>query len=153
MSNEKNNEPNQEPFETERQQRMKRPAVRITAIFPPEHGDNFPPKQLMEMLITSFTQALASFGFTQSSIEMGLLESFFEHPTEVIEKMADKEKFEETAIQKNLDGDEVKPPEISAPDINKIKNQEISNSKITVEEMLKGIDLNGEGKEKENGKK
>lgn len=100
-----------------------RPCLRITAIFPKSSGDKFPPRDLVMLAANTFAEVISKLGFTMGNIQIGMLKDVCEGTA-----AADKELIEGLA-KKELEA------------INEKKLAEIKNSKISVDDVLKGIKL------------
>ena len=110
--------------------RENRPGLRFTAIFPAANGNNFPSQEVINALLMSFKELIAAVGFTQSTIALGTIGAILEDC-----KTKDPEFMDEAGFKK-------------AVQIRKGGELRAKESKISIEEMFKGIDLT---KTKEKG--
>jgi hypothetical protein len=106
------------------------PTVRITAIWGKKNLDRLPPKSIVQMAATKCGELLALLGFSECCISLGTLEGLLTNNAECDATLLDGEKFHNEATTIS-DGVPVPKP-----------TDKLKNVKTTVEDMLKGIDLN-----------
>jgi hypothetical protein len=106
------------------------PTIRITAIWGKKTLNAMPPKAIAQMAATKCGELLAMLGFSECCISLGTLEGLLKNNAECDATLLNGEKFKNEATVM-LDGVPVPKPE-----------DKLKNVTTTVEDMLKGIDLN-----------
>jgi hypothetical protein len=106
------------------------PTIRITAIWGKKNLDQLPPKAICMKAAQACGHLLSMLGFTHCAIGAGSLEHCIKNSAEHDTDLLDAAKFENEA-ETILDG----VPQPKASD-------KLKNVTTTVEDMLKGIDLN-----------
>jgi hypothetical protein len=114
--------------------RSKRPCVRITAIWGKDSYDTLPPKSVVEKAAKACSQLLAMLGFCEVAIGVGPLGGCITNAAQQDKDLLDRKSWDEKGITIDEEGKELP--------------SKVSNSKISVEDMLKGIDITKTSEEK-----
>jgi len=114
--------------------RENRPAFQITGVFPTASGEAFPPPELVSMACQAAKDLLGAMGFTQVNVMVGLLGRIIKETPLEHKRLLDEEGFKIAATENKAN--------IEAPKVNEAAEKKVTESKISIDEMLKGIDLN-----------
>lgn len=119
--------------EDEMNKRENRPACRFTAVFPKRNGNNFPPPALVESALHAVKDMLNMLGFANVNIMIGRLGQVIEETPALDACLMDEERFEREAAEEKIVRE--------AADVNEAAAPKVEKSKISVDEVMKGIDL------------
>lgn len=124
------------------QNREELPTVRITAIWGNRDLSMLPPKSVVQKAAKACGELLAMLGFTHCAFGVGSLESCIKNSHEHDRDLLDPSSFDGAEVIKSvLDKDEEPTPADQLDATNATGEHKAETSKISVEDMLSGIDM------------
>ena len=125
------------------------PAVRITCIWNGERGTTgLPSQKQVKIAAEACAQFLAMLGFTGCCINVGALGKIIEQEKDISKELLEAAAFEKQATIVEEDGTHITPEDRADAHNAETIEKKVKGSKISIEDMLRGIDINNtkEGK-------